>query len=113
MDRQRKVLVGFKCSPSLKSALSNQAERLGITLSSHVETIMLTQGDLRNELSEEIKTLRERLAFYENSLLKDLYEQNKGKAIQFKDTAGKEVNLTINSITDVFTVIINSFKTQK
>ena len=43
LNSERKVLVGFKCNPSLRLALCERAEKLDVTLSSHVETIVSTQ----------------------------------------------------------------------
>ena len=115
-QNKHKVLVGFKCSPSLRAMLCSQADKLEVTLSSYVETIVLTREHDRKEisiLSKQAKTLKETIAFYENPIMKELYEEYKGKSIAFKDRTGKTVNLTINSIQDVFTIIINSFKTTK
>jgi len=115
-NSERKVLVGFKCNPSLRLALCERAEKLDVTLSSHVETIVSTQENKQNDilkLSKEVNALKERITFYENPFLTELYEEYKGKTISFKNRAGETVNQTINSIKDVFTVIINSFKTKK
>ncbi len=115
-NNERKVLIGFKCSPSLRLSLCEQADKLGVTLSSHVETIVSAQeNELTNikSLSEQVIRLKERIAFYENPILKELYEQFKGKTISYKDGQGNTINKPINTIQDVFTVIINSFKTIK
>jgi hypothetical protein len=117
IENGHKVLIGFKCPPSLKSALCEQAEKLGVKLSSHVETIVLNQENKQKEitnLSEQFESIKKRVAFYENSYLKELYENNKGKTYSFKKSrTGETINLTINDITDAFTIIINSFKTDQ
>jgi hypothetical protein len=114
---ERKVTVGFKCSPPLRISLTQQAEKLGITLSYHIETCLLTlenKENLSKEVSDEINALKERIAFYEETaLLQTLYKENRGKALSYTDERGKKIDLEIKSIQDVFTIIINSFKTTK
>lgn len=69
LNNERKVFIGFKCSPPLKSTLCEKADKLGISLSSHVETILLTHHSNKNkikQLSEQIEILNERISFYKN-----------------------------------------------
>ena len=116
INHEHKVLVGFKCSSSLKSTLCSQADKLEITLSSYVENIVLTQEHKQNEikkLSEQIKSFKEKISFYENPFLKDVFDFYKGKTVSYKNRTGETIHLTINDISDVFTVIINSFIKQK
>jgi hypothetical protein len=113
---ENKVLIGFKCSPSLRNSLCNQADKLGVSLSSYVETLVLSQDENNKELktlSEKVSSLREEISFYENPFLHELFEAHKGKEINYKNSSGKTITLNINSIKDVFTVIINSFKKTK
>ena len=111
-----KVLIGFKCSPSLRIALCEQAEKIGVTLSSHVETIVSTYKNKEaeiHELADKLKNLKEKIEFYENPFLKELFDKYKGQPISFLNRDKEKITITINDITDVFTIIINSFKIQK
>ncbi len=107
-----KVLVGFKCSPELRLTLCEQAEKMGITLSSHIEGIVASyknKDNRINELSEELDILKERIAFYEHPKLIKLYEKHKDKTVKYKDSDGNNLALCIKSIADIFTIIINCF----
>lgn len=113
---EHKVLIGFKCSPSVRASLCSQADKLGVSLSSFIETIVLNQEENNRKfhiLTERNKALSDHISFYESSFLKDLFEQYKGKNIIYKNREGKRIQLTINSIQDVFTIITNSFKLTK
>lgn len=110
---RHKALIGFKCSPALRLSLCEQAERVGVTLSSYVETIVSSyknKDDQIKELTALVKSLREKVAFYETPFLEKLYTRYKGKVIQYNDREGNIITITINDIKDVYTVIINSFK---
>lgn len=113
---EHKVLVGFKCSPSLRLALCEQAEKIGVTLSSHVETIVSTykNKDIEvKELTETISRLQDKVGFYEDPFLEELYNKHKGKSITYLKRDGQKATKTIKDITDVYTIIINSFKSEK
>ncbi len=113
---EHKVLVGFKCSPTLQLSLCKQAERMGVSLSSHVEAIVSSYKNKDSEIKElttKVETLQERIEFYENPLLEELCNRFKGQTITFYDRSDNELTITINDITDVFTIIINSFKINK
>lgn len=113
---RNKVLVGFKCSPSLKQSLCYDADKFGITLSSHVETIVSahqSSPSRSTELSAYINALEKRIAFYEESPLNALFQKYKGREIPYINNKGQKIYTSIESIGDVFTVIINSFKTDR
>ena len=116
INQDHKVFVGFKCNPSLKLALCEQAEKMGVTLSSHVETIVSTyknnETDVK-DMSGQVRSMQERIDFYENAFLKELYKKYKGQSIQFRNREGEKVTITIRNITDVYTIIINSFTIDK
>lgn len=110
---EHKVLVSFKCSPALRLALCEQAEKMGVTLSSHVENIAAyykSKDKKIKELADTVRVLEEKVAFYENPFLQELYERFKGQNVSFYDREGYEQTLTIDGIKDAYTVIINSFK---
>lgn len=113
---KHKVLVGFKCNPSLRLELCEQSEKIGVTLSSHVETIVSTykNRDIEvKELYDKINNLEGKVSFYEDPLLEELYKKHKGKNIAYIKRDGKKTTKAIDNIQDVFTIIINSFKTDK
>jgi hypothetical protein len=112
-----KVTIGFKCNPHIKLDLAEQANKLGLTLSEYVENIIANSGKEqcncnaeKNELLRQINDLQEKIEFYENAFLKELFGKYENKKVQFINAEGNEVNLKIVGIRDVFTVIINSFK---
>ena len=110
----RKVLIGFKCNPLLKADLCIQAGKLGITLSNHVENIVESQSYYQIEvdnLEKRIIDLNERLAFYETSYLKKMFEKHKGETLSYLNNKGETIEITIDNIVDVYTLIIHSFKT--
>ena len=96
--------------------LCEQAEKVEVTLSSHVETIVSTYKNKEDEvkdLSELVKKLKDKVGFYENSFLRQLYDQHKGQSITLLNRDNQKITITIQDITDVFTIIINSFKIEK
>jgi hypothetical protein len=119
-----KVTVGFKCHPELKTALLKEAKQLDISLSEYTESIVLnrqavnktesiTTNDEILQYQKTIEQLKQRLAFYENNLLYDLYNAHKDEVVNYINSEGKTVELKINELTDVYTILINSFKINK
>lgn len=116
-ESDSKVTLGFKCDPKLKIQLAEMANLNGLTLSSYVEKYIKDTQDAfekKNMIYEELKSentqLISKVNFYENNLLKKLLNQYKDRTISYIDTSGQEVNLTIKTIEDIYSVIINSFK---
>jgi len=116
---KNKVTLGFKCNPEIKLTLANEAQQRGITLSEYVETIIVNSGNEKLQTKTEIEKLtkiikeqKTKIEFYENDILKKLYEQNKNTIAQFKNANNEIVNVKIASINDIYTLIINSFKTK-
>ena len=115
-----KVTVGFKCHPELKLALSKEANQLEISLSEYVESVVLNRKEVNQTFSPElqqhlntINQLKQKIAFYENSLLVDLYNAHKNETITYANNKDEKIEIKINAITDIYTVLINSFKTKK
>lgn len=104
-----KVMIGFKCNPAQKMRLSSAAKELNLTLSAYVE-MLIANYDNSLEKDSTINALQAKVDFYETKILRDLYTRHKGKTIDFFTTDGFPVSLKINSIEDVFTVFVNSFK---
>ena len=116
---KNKTTLGFKCSPKLKLELATEAQKLQITLSEYVESIVSNykgascQVNQVNQLENQVNLLQQRLQFYENDILKGLFASNRGKTVDFKTAKGANMTVTINGLQDVYTLLINSFKTSK
>lgn len=108
---KRKVTVGFKCQPSLKLELANEASENDLTLSEYIETLMETrfQGMSIND-ERQFGELRAKVAFYENDFVKNAFAKNKGQTIEYRNSNGQNVRTTINRIEDVFNIIIDTIK---
>ena len=107
---KNKATLGFRCCPKLKLQLAQEAQKLNITLSDYVESIVTNYETGENNLVPELKA---KIDFYENDILKDFFTANKGKVFDFKNAKGEPLKITINSLQDIYTVLINSFKTSK
>lgn len=116
---KNKTTLGFKCSPKLKLQLATEAQRLNITLSEYVESIVSNYNGTANQVNQVNQTetlvnpLKEKLRFYENDILKELFSVNRGKTFDFKNAKGENMTVTVNGLQDVYTLLINSFKTSK
>jgi hypothetical protein len=107
---KNKITLGFKCSPRLKLKLAQEAHSLNITLSEYVESIAENHDSGKNHLlAQKIKEVE----FYENDLLQTLFLQNKGKTFDFTTAKGESLKIHIETLQDVYTVLINSFKISK
>jgi hypothetical protein len=119
-DSQRKITLGFKCLPILKARLSHEADEVGLTLSAYVESLVNAipkKNDDINKLLEENQKLKnehtvftKRISVYENDYLKNLYNSYKNKSVNYTNQKGENIQKSIVSITDVYDVIIDSFK---
>jgi septal ring factor EnvC (AmiA/AmiB activator) len=94
---EHKVLVGFKCSPSFRSTLCTQADKLGVTLSSYVETLVLTQEHNLKQiesLSEQVNALNKEISGYKSSLQKMEAQLSKDREVAQKTTSKFIVEVT-------------------
>ena len=124
---QNKVTLGFKCEAGTKIALANEARQIGMTLSEYVDTVISTRHSQVNrgqaqvydayELSaklenqkRQIQQLEGKVNFYENDFLVQAFSKYKGQTIPSKNRQGREIDIKIDSIEDVFTAFINSVK---
>jgi hypothetical protein len=127
-NARNKVTLGFKCDAGTKILLAQEANQSGMTLSEYVDTVISARhyqnqqstgthfnSDLKLKLEkskQENQQILKALEFYEsNAILKNLFFQNQGKKIQFPDAYGRNQEIRIQSVADIFTVIIHSFKT--
>ena len=106
---ENKVNLGCKCNPKLKMELAQEAVKYGMTLSEYIE-ILVSNRDLTKNGDEEIKTLKSRLAFYENKKLIAIFRQNKGHKHSYTDSAGKKQQIEIRTIQDAYTIVLNSIE---
>lgn len=102
-----KVTIGFKCHPSLKLELAENAEKIGLTLSEYIESLVTNYEKFA---IKEKEGLIKKIQFYECDILKSLYELYKNKTVPYLNSKNETVNVTIKNVEDVFTIIINSFK---
>jgi hypothetical protein len=109
LTEKNKITLGFKCSPNLKLKLAQEAQKINITLSEYVESIVEAHDNEKNQLADKTKEVE----FYENDILKTLFTQNKGKSFDYTNSKGQKDNITIKSIQDVYTILIHSFKISK
>jgi hypothetical protein len=107
---KNKITLGFKCTPRLKLKLAHEARELNITLSEYVESIAENHDSGKNLL---LAQRTNQVEFYENEILQTLYLQNKGKTFDFTSAKGEPIKIHIQTLQDVYTVLINSFKTSK
>jgi len=114
---QRKVTLGFKCTPQLKLLLAKKAANSGLTLSAYVESLIENSEKLIIELTQSVQQLKnentvisQKISFYENDILKALEKNYKGKTVSYINSKGENINLVIQSLGDVYTIMINSFK---
>ncbi len=113
---KNKTTLGFKCEPMLKLRLAQEAQRLSITLSEYVEGIVANYNPAATSTEQNsslLKAAKAKVDFYENDILKELFAANKGKTFDFTTAKGANLNVKINTLQDVYTVLINSFKTSK
>jgi hypothetical protein len=109
----KRVTLGFKCSPQLKLDLAKKAELRKITLSEYVEGLVVNLPQKSNEQRKEINELYESLNHYEdNQVLKNILTKEFGKEYKIITQDKKSLKIKINSVKDVFDVLVNSFKIQ-
>ena len=106
----KKVTIGFKCNPKVKLKLATEASNLGLTLSEFVENLLLNLENERQSETKEVQSLKERIAFYENDILLNLFRQYKGETVKFQNPDGEALNIQIKEPKDIYKVIINSYK---
>jgi hypothetical protein len=113
----KRVTMGVKCNPSLKLTLAEEAQARGLTLSAYTENFLINAHKIIAEKDIELErmfsenlNLLQTVNFYQSPILFKLFKEYRGKSISYKNIDGLEVNLIINDVKDVFTIIVNSFK---
>ncbi len=120
IDSQRKITLGFKCLPSVKAMLMEEAEEEGLTLSSYVESLINQMPENNNQMTQmldengklksRIALMTKRLSIYENEYLQNLYMCHLNQTVTYTNLNGEKVEKEIVFLPDVYEVIINSFK---
>jgi len=109
----QKVTVGFKCDPKTKLALARQAAKLGLTLSEFTENLIGNLENLKKAHEQEIDEFNEKLRFYENDNLLRLFRKYKAQNVNFVNPDGIEFQIEIKQPRDIYTILINSYKTKE
>ena len=106
------VTVAFKTDRKRKNYLMQRAEEMGLSLSSYVDSQLIFTEENDAKYQTDIANLQERLKFYEQSHLQNFLKQLQGKHFNFIDQDGNQIELTVKTVADVFTLLVNSFKLQ-
>src|SRR5688572_11711792 len=107
----KKVTLGFKCHPKVKLKLARMAIQSGITLSEYVENLIMDLDSDNRDGSQTLDILKSKISFYENETLIQLFNQHKSKVISFTASNGQEMTIKVNEPKDIYTILMNSFKT--
>lgn len=121
---QNKVTLGFKCEAGTKIQLAQEAQQIGMTLSEYVDTVIGSRHSLQNQApkstselapkiemqKKQIQQLEAKVNFYENDFLKSIFNQYRGQTVPFQNNKGQSVQLAVNRIEDVYTILINTVK---
>jgi hypothetical protein len=110
-DRTSQVVIGFKTTPKLKLKLAAEATENGTNIGSYVRNIVENRenNEIANKLKIENLKLKNKISVYENPEAKAILFNYKGKEVDYYEN-GLKKNMTINSIEDVYFVIMKSFK---
>lgn len=117
---RKKVTLGFKCDPSIKIKLAQEASSLGLTLSSYTERLISSIVELRAENSHlkiEVQrltimngVLKSSLDFYEGGIIESLFMKYRDQEVKFVNHHGDSETIKIERARDVFTIMTSSFK---
>jgi YesN/AraC family two-component response regulator len=119
---QNKVTLGFKCDAGTKIQLAQEAQKIGMTLSEYVDTVISSRHSLQNQAprsmsdlapkveiqQKQIQQLEAKVGFYENDFLKNAFNKYRGQTVPFQNSRGQSVKVTVNRIEDVYTILLNS-----
>lgn len=111
-NRTSQVVIGFKTTPQLKLKLAAEATENGTNIGSYVRNIVENRenNEIANVLKIENLNLKNKISVYENPEAKAILVNYKGKEVDYYENGIKKT-MTINSIEDVYFVIMKSFKT--
>ncbi len=107
----KRVTLGFKCSPKTKIELAEKAAVNDISLSEYVERLVVNLPIKNMNLRKKVNDLENRLSFYENnSIILDILKREFGKQYDIQTSDDKIIKVKIAEAKDVFTIIVNCFK---
>ena len=111
-NRTSQVVIGFKTTPQLKLKLAAEATENGTNIGSYVRNIVENRenNEIANVLKIENLNLKNKISVYENPEAKAILVNYKGKEVDYYENGIKKT-MAINSIEDVYFVIMKSFKT--
>jgi len=111
-DRTSQVVIGFKTSPKLKLLLAAESSENGTNIGNYVRNIVENRKFIKLVplMSKEIEDLKRTISVYETPEIKSILVKYKGKPVDFYENEIKKSKV-INTIEDVYFVIMKSFKT--
>ena len=111
-DRTSQVVIGFKTSPKLKLLLAAESSENGTNIGNYVRNIVENRKFIKLVplMSKEIEDLKRTIAVYETPEIKSILVKYTGKPVDFYENEIKKSKV-INTIEDVYFVIMKSFKT--
>ena len=101
-----KLTTSFKCAPEYLESLDQQCEAACMSRSAFIEAKLLDSERAEAELS----VMRQKLSVYESPKLKEHLKKLMGRPIRFIDLDGNEINVTVNSLQDVYKILVHSFQ---
>lgn len=104
------VTVAFKTTSNRKNNLQQEADYAALPLSSYIDSKLILADENEEKHFDEIRKLSVKLDFYEKSRLLNFLKKLQGQHFKFNDPDGNQIELTVNSVADVFTLLVNSFK---
>jgi antitoxin component of RelBE/YafQ-DinJ toxin-antitoxin module len=118
---QNKVTLGFKCDARTKIQLAQEAQKIGMTLSEYVDTVISSRHSLQNQSprstselapkvemqQRQIQKLEAKVNFYENDLLKSAFKKHQGQTVEYKNSRGQDTKAEVNRIEDVYTIFLD------
>jgi len=112
-DRTSQVVVGFKASPKLKLSLATESSENGTNIGNYVKNIVENRKFIKLVplMSKEIDDLKQTISVYETPDVKSILLKYKGKPVDYYENEIKNSKV-INTIEDVYFVIMKSFKTK-
>jgi hypothetical protein len=104
------VTVAFKTTSERKNNWQQEADYANIPLSSYIDSRLILAEENEDKYFSTISDLKSQLAFYERSRLQDFLKKLQGQHYKFIDPDGNQIEITVNSVADVFILLVNSFK---
>jgi hypothetical protein len=112
-NTDKRVTLGFKCSPLLKVEMAEKAAAGNMTLSEYVEGLVINMPSENLSLRKKIENIESRLSYYENNnILVSMLEREFEKVYEIYNPDGNMIKVKILGVKDIFDVMVNSFKSK-